>query len=224
MCARLFLPVTDAELAAFLDMAVEDLPPTGPRYNIAPGQDVRVLQEAPRARLLRWGLVPRQAKDPSATRFVNARSETAGQRTAFRDSLRTRRCVVPAAGFFEWKKEGRLRLPYAIRADAGLIGIAGLWDSWTDPGGGTLTSFALLTTEANERIAAVHDRMPVILERGQFAEWLDPARGDLTPFFEPYPASRTSLERVSTRVNKPQFDDPACLRPDPAELTQQRLF
>src|SRR5687767_1386584 len=157
MCARLFLPVSAEDLAALLEVETDDLPPLPPRYNIAPGQDVLAVRGVPdggrEARMLRWGLVPRWAKDPRiAHRLINARSETAARQPAFRDSLRTRRCAVPAAGFYEWKKTGRVSQPYVVRPRSGLVAIAGLWDSWARDGR-ALETCTLLTTAANARVS-----------------------------------------------------------------------
>jgi putative SOS response-associated peptidase YedK len=115
--------------------------------------------------------------------------------------------------------------PYAIRTDAGLVGLAGLWERSPGPDGRPRETFAVLTTDANERLAAVHDRMPVILERRQFGLWLDPERRDrgaLGDLLVPYPADRTRIEPVSTRVNKSDFDDPSCLAPPEADGPQQK--
>jgi putative SOS response-associated peptidase YedK len=230
MCARLFLPATAEELVEFLDAA--GVPPLAPRFNIAPSQDLLVVRLDPsgerRAAFLRWGLVPRWSKDPKiGNKLINARSETAARRGVFADSLRMRRCVVPAGGFYEWKKQGAVRQPYAVRAKAGLLAIAGLWDSW-ERGGQRLETCTILTTTANAAIAPIHDRMPVLLEREQFGAWLDPERRDpdaLAPLMRPYPADRLVVQPVSTRVNRPDFDDPACLDPaDPAVPAQGRLF
>jgi putative SOS response-associated peptidase YedK len=229
MCARVFLSVSDEELADFLEM--DDLPAFAPRYNVAPGQDVLVLRASPKApraaALLRWGLVPRWSKDASGgARMINARSETAGRRAAFKDSLRERRCLIPAAGFYEWKQEGARRQPYAIRSRAGLVALAGVWDAWEGPDR-RLETFTVLTTEAHGALAEIHDRMPVILERDQFSGWLDGGLGspeDLEEWLRPYPAERLTAEAVTTRVNRVDFDDPACLRPEPAPLLSQRTL
>jgi putative SOS response-associated peptidase YedK len=228
MCARIFLPVTDEELAAFLELA--DLPPLAPRYNIAPGQDVLVVHadaiRGRRGRLLRWGLLAGRGPSPASGRpLVNVRSENA-LRGAFRTSLRDRRCIVPAAGFFEWKKVGKASQPYAVRSRAGLIGLGGLWAP-ASPERPGLDTFTILTTEPNERIAQVHDRMPVVLERDQFAAWLDPKTTDasaLEPLMRSYPAERMLLEPVSPRVNRATVDDPACLEPAAPVLPDPRLF
>jgi len=230
MCARLFLPVSAEDLAEFLEIDVGELPEIEPRYNIAPTQDTLVVRAARTGRrqasMLRWGLVPRFAKDPKiAQRLINARSETAGKRGVFRESLRARRCAVPAAGFYEWKKMGRVRQPFAIRPRTGLIAFAGLWDSWQGDGR-RLETFTILTTQPNDKVAAIHDRMPVILDREQLAGWLDPVHDidDVSPLLRPYPADRLVIEPVSTRVNRADFDDPSCLEPVAIPLPEQRTL
>jgi putative SOS response-associated peptidase YedK len=231
MCARLFLPTSPEDLAEFLEIDMTSLPELTPRYNIAPGHDVLVVRRVGAERrpaFLRWGLVPRFAESTrGAHRLINARSETAARRGVFRESLLRRRCAVPAAGFYEWKKMGRVRQPFAIRPRAGLVAVAGLWDVW-EREGQRLESCTLLTTEPNEAIAAVHDRMPVLLGREQIEAWLDPAREapeDLARFWRPYPARKLVVEPVSTRVNRVDFDDPSCLTPLSSPLPEQsRLF
>jgi putative SOS response-associated peptidase YedK len=230
MCARLFLPVSAEELAEFLEIA--GLPELEPRYNIAPGQDLLAVRSGPgggrRASFLRWGLVPSFAQDPKiGHRLINARSETAGTRGVFRESLRMRRCLVPAAGFYEWKSVGSAKQPYAVKPRAGLLAIGGLWDAW-ERDGRRLETCTLLTTTPNELIAPIHDRMPVLLDRERFAEWLDPRQQDprgLAALMQPYPAERLLAHPVSTRVNRPTVDDPACLAPAAVEVPAQgRLF
>jgi putative SOS response-associated peptidase YedK len=230
MCARVFLAASPEELVEFLDVA--PVPAFEPRFNIAPSQDLLVGRlDASGQRhvaFLRWGLIPRWSKDPKiGTKLINARSETAAERGVFAESLRTRRCLVPAGGFYEWRKIGTVRQPYLVRPKTGLLAIAGLWDSW-ERDGQRLDTCTLLTTTANATIAPIHDRMPVLLDREQFGAWLDPGRRDpdsLAPFLRPYPADRLVVQPVSTRVNRPDFDDPACLEVvEPALPAQGRLF
>src|SRR5262245_50090159 len=135
MCARVFLPVTPEELAELFDIEVAQLPPVVPRFNIAPGQDVIVARVGPDGRraatLLRWGLLPQGSGGRAGERLVNIRSESAPRQKTLRDSFRTRRCLIPAAGFYEWKKEGAVRQPYALRSRRGLVALGGLWDADT---------------------------------------------------------------------------------------------
>ena len=157
-----------------------------PRYNIAPGQDVWVVREGsatPRRRLdrLRWGLVPAWSeKAPAAATMINARAETAAEKPAFRLPFRRRRCIVPADGFYEWKRWPSGAQPYLIdRKDGRPFGMAGLWDRWRGPDGTPLESCAILTTSPNELVASLHDRMPVILAPDDFDLWRDPREQDV---------------------------------------------
>ena len=159
-----------------------------PRFNIAPTQDAPVVRMSGGSRrldMLRWGLIPSWADDASSSaRTINARSETAAEKPSFRDAFRERRCLVPADAFYEWKKVPRGKQPYAIRrADDTPLAFAGLWESWRDPSrpaADAVESFTILTTTPNQRLAGLHDRMPVILSPGDFERWLDPDLGRAT--------------------------------------------
>jgi putative SOS response-associated peptidase YedK len=195
------------------------------RYNVAPGQEIAVVRQdtvAPvrRLELLRWGLVPWWAKEPAiGYKMINARSETAAERPAFRDALRDRRCLVPADGFYEWKREGKQKLPFCFtvleenRAEDSLFAFAGLWERWPSPQGQALESCAILTTGPNELMSDVHDRMPVILSPESYELWLDPGfhkLSELRSLLKPYPAAAMRRYRVSERVNSVQNDDAEC--------------
>jgi putative SOS response-associated peptidase YedK len=152
-----------------------------PRYNIAPTQPVAVTRQNPKKpvcelSLMRWGLIPSWAKDPSvAAQMINARSETAGTKPAFRDALRSRRCLVPADGFYEWMRTRKTKQPSCFEVNGGeLFAFAGLWDRWRDPTGKTVEICSILTTAPNAVTSAVHDRMPVILDPDTYDLWLDP--------------------------------------------------
>ncbi len=168
----------------------------------------------------RWGLVPHWAKDPSiGNRLINARAESVATKAAFRDALRSRRCLVPADGFYEWSGHGAERRPYIFRRpDRAMIGIAGLYDRWTSEGGEVVDSCTLITTEANATLAPFHDRMPVILAPGDYARWLDRGQEEpqvLMSLLAPCPADWLDSSPVSTRINNPRNDDPDCLVPEP---------
>ncbi len=219
MCGRFTLTSTPETLA--LRFGLDAAPEMAPRFNIAPSQDVVTIRVRDGVRVLemrRWGLVPHWARDPKiGNRMINARSETVTEKPAFRDAFRARRCLVPADGFYEWAGGKGPRQPYHIAlSDGGPFAIAGLWEHWSDRAAVTIDSCTLLTTSANERIASLHDRMPVILDPGDWDLWLDPTirGGDaLQTLLGPIAADRVDLRPVSRHVNDPKHDDPACVAP-----------
>ncbi len=222
MCGRFSLTTAGPILADLFGLDdPEILAQWRARYNIAPTQAIlaiRVGADGKRAiAYLRWGLIPRWTKDPRAgPALINARGDTVAERPMFKGLLESRRAIVPADGFFEWKKEGARKLPqYFQLRDGGPFGIAALWESWRGPEQ-TIESVTLLTTEPNELVSAIHDRMPAILPPEARARWLDPAITDpaeLIPLIAPYPAGRMRATPVSTMVNKATADDPACIAP-----------
>lgn len=167
MCGRFTLRVPAAELVEIFRLLRR--PDVQPRYNIAPTQPVAVVRRIDRGRelsMLRWGLVPSWAKDPKiGARMINARAETVATKPAFRTALRRRRCLVPADGFYEWAKSaGGTKQPhYITRRDGRPFAFAGLWESWDGPDGSSIESCTIVTTEANDLVGRIHDRMPVIL-------------------------------------------------------------
>ena len=198
-----------------------------PRFNVAPSQNVaavRANDDGHTLAMLRWGLIPAWARDPAiGHRLINARSETAAEKPSFRAAYRHRRCLIPADGFYEWKREGKTRQPwlFALR-DAAPFAFAGLWERWTVPTGAALTgslaerrpgdaveTCTILTTAANETVAPVHGRMPVILPREAHDPWL---AGEDVPL-APYPVDDMTAHPVSTLVNRPANDDPRCVEP-----------
>jgi putative SOS response-associated peptidase YedK len=218
MCGRFTLTRSAAEVAEHFGLA--SAPGFAAHWNAAPTQElpsVRVRSTGERVlELRRWGLVPRWAKDASVgARMINARVEGVQERPAFREALRRRRCLVPADGFFEWQGKARARRPFHIALpDGGLFGIAGLYERWRGPGGEVVDSFTLLTRAARGAVAALHDRMPLILDPPGYAAWLDPAAPDPAALLAGLPeALGASLiaRPVSTRVNDVRNDDPACL-------------
>lgn len=187
-------------------------------YNVAPTRQVPVvLAEGGKRRLemLRWGLVPSWADDPGiGARMINARSETAPEKPSFRRAFRDRRCLIPADGFYEWKRENGGKQPYYFRMQGGRpFAFAGLWESWTKDG--EIRSCAILTTAANEVVAGIHERMPVILPSRHYEAWLDPEaeRDELTDLLVPYPGDDLETYPVSRFVNSPGNDDPRCIEP-----------
>lgn len=223
MCGRYTVTVPLEQLA--FRFGFDPAGPAGdlrPRYNVAPAQEVlAVLPDGERRlpRLLRWGLIPSWAKDPGiGARLINARIETVAEKPAFRQAVRRRRCLVPADGFIEWRRQGGRRDPFWFRLRSGEpFAFAGLWEVWTPQGGPALASCTILTTAANALVAAIHDRMPVILPAEAEEDWLDPtapAEALLAALREPYPAEAMEVRPANPRVNSPRNDDPGCLAPE----------
>jgi len=220
MCGRFTLTAPADVLQQFFPLF--DLPDVEPRYNIAPTQMVITLRHLPQAarpefERLRWGLVPPWADDIKiGYRMINARSETAADKPAFRSAFRQRRCLILADGFYEWQKnDGRKQPWYIHRADGKPFAFAGLWERW-DKGEQPLQSCTILTTDSNELMRPLHERMPVILEAADYDSWLDPARhegADLQGLLRPYPGQDLAAYPVGTHVNNARFDDNSCLVP-----------
>jgi putative SOS response-associated peptidase YedK len=194
-----------------------------PRYNIAPTQPIPVIRQNPREpvrelSLVRWGLIPSWAKDSSvAAKMINARSETAGTKPAFRDALKFRRCLIPADGFYEWMRTGKAKQPYCFEVNEGeLFAFAGLWDRWRNPSGNTVETCTILTTAPNALTAPVHDRMPVILDPDNYDLWLDPGMKNVaaaSELLKPFDARLMRCYPVSTRINHVANDDEECSAP-----------
>lgn len=218
MCGRFTLTVSASVLAGIFEMD----PPPGftARFNIAPTQTHPVVsagEEVTRQwRQCRWGLVPAWAKDPGiGARMINARAETATEKPSFRQAVRTRRCLVPADGFFEWSKTPGGKQPHHIRfTDRRVFAFGGLWERWDRGPEPPIESFTILTTTPNSLVRTIHDRMPVIIPPDSWDEWLEPAplapdrRDRLTA---PYDPSAMESVQVCKRVNTPSNDDPECL-------------
>ncbi|GAB4230868.1 MAG: SOS response-associated peptidase [Kiloniellaceae bacterium] len=232
MCGRFLLtapPEALRRLFGFLEQ-----PNLEPRYNIAPSQAVAAMIRDDQARRhlvwMRWGLVPNWSKEPArATPLINARGETVAEKPSFRDAFAQRRCVVFADGFYEWRQGGN-RQPYCVRlADAAPFAFAALWEPVAGSGEGEPgQGFALITTEANAKMAEVHHRMPVILTPEQVEPWLDPAspRDALQDLLKPLPDDAVTLTPVSKRVNSVREDDAELLTEEelPAAPSQFDLF
>jgi putative SOS response-associated peptidase YedK len=221
MCGRFRI----AQKKAILEevFAAQDVADDGdwvPRYNVAPGQEIAIVRQDATSpvRLLsrvRWGLIPSWAKNPSVGfKLINARAETAADMPSFREALRLRRCLIPADGFYEWKRHGKEKLPFCFTLlDEAVFAFAGLWDEWKSPPGLAIATCSILTTTPNRLMQDVHDRMPVILERDAYERWLDPGLtrvAELQPLLKPYPAEAMRRYRVSQRVNHVKNDDPEC--------------
>jgi putative SOS response-associated peptidase YedK len=219
MCGRYTLKTPVEKLAEEFgfDASSVELPPN---YNVAPTQEVAaVLAENGHRRLelLRWGLIPSWADDPGiGSRMINARSETAPEKPSFRRAFRERRCLIPADGFYEWKRVNGGKQPYYIHMkEERPFAFAGLWESWKDEGGPEIRSCAILTTKPNALAREIHDRMPVILPAGSYAAWLDPEaeKEELVALLVPYPEDEMETYPVSRFVNSPQNNDPRCVEP-----------
>ncbi|MCB9234990.1 MAG: SOS response-associated peptidase [Bacteroidia bacterium] len=219
MCGRysLYLPLD--KIALELGINITDLL-LEPRYNAAPSQLLPVItNDRPHEiQLFRWGLIPFWAKDPSiGNKMINARSETVLEKPAFRQAMDKRRCLVLCDGFYEWKKSPSGKVPHHIRLKGGgLIALAGLWESWKDPEGREIKSFTILTTQANELVQPLHERMPVFLLEKDAKDWLNPEipGAQLQYLFKPFPADGMEAYPVSTLLNSPRHDGPEVLIPD----------
>jgi putative SOS response-associated peptidase YedK len=226
MCGRYNLRHAPAEVAEFLQAQREPGLEFGPRYNIAPTQPIVAARREEDGRRvltrLRWGLIPSWADDPnSGPQLINARAETVATKPAFRSAFRRRRCLIPASGFYEWRREGGTKQPFHIhRRDEGLFCFAGLWEQW-EKGSRDVESAAIITTQANPLLRPIHDRMPVILRPDQFTVWLsteiDPAA--LRELLVPYSGDELEADPISDRVNNVRNDSPECLRSIPSDTT-----
>jgi putative SOS response-associated peptidase YedK len=219
MCVRFTLRASPGELTELFMLA--EVPQLDPHYNIAPTQTVfavRVNSAGDREPVqLRWGLVPSWAKDTQiAYKLINARSETAASKPSFRHAFRHKRCLIAASGFYEWKKAGKAKQPYYVhRRDGKPFAFAGLWEAWSI-GGVPVESCTILTTEANDPMRPLHDRMPVILDAKDYDRWLDVATQEpakLMPLLVPYHGGDLTAYRVSTLVNMAKNKDARCIEP-----------
>jgi putative SOS response-associated peptidase YedK len=217
MCGRFKLEASGDDLV--VEFALASAPRIRPRYNIAPTQAALTIRPGteglPEGHVLRWGLVPSWAREPSiGSRMINARAETVADKPAFRSAFRRRRCLVPADGFYEWQKQGRIRVPHLLRMrDGRPFAFAGLWESWEGPDG-ALETFTILTTEPNTLVAPIHDRMPVILAPGARETWLhDDDPHALAALLRPFDPDAMEALAVSRAVNDTRFDDPSCAQP-----------
>ena len=221
MCGRFVLMTPGKSLTEHFRLAEE--PSLGPRYNIAPTQPVAIIK--PKAgtsqrelKIVRWGLIPFWAKDAKmGAGFINARSETAADRPAFRTAFKMRRCIIPADGFYEWKKLEKGRAPYLVVLSNRLVfAFAGLWETWKSPDGELIESCTILTTDANELIQPIHDRMPTILSPSDYDLWLNPdtkTTESLKHMLKPFPSEEMIMFPVSGKVNKASYDAADCVEP-----------
>jgi putative SOS response-associated peptidase YedK len=218
MCARYTLTARPQLVAELFDLDL--LIDIQPRYNVAPTQQVLALRTSPEGKreftTLRWGLVPFWADDVKiGNKLLNARGETIFEKPSFRDAAKKRRCLIPADGFYEWRTENGKKQPYFIHEPGRKpFAFAGLWERWHGEDGKELQTCSIVTTDANSLLKPLHDRMPVILHKKDFSNWLDPALTDakqLKPLLKPLPDEALQMYRVTPRMSSPRYDDPSCV-------------
>jgi putative SOS response-associated peptidase YedK len=218
MCGRFARIVSDRTLRE--KYRLERMAQLRDGYNIAPQQSIGAVRTAEDGRelvLLKWGLIPSWSKDPKiAFKLTNARAETVDEKPSFRSAFKQRRCIIPATGFFEWKREAKQKQPFYIHPHGEeLFSFAGLWETWHDPEGEIVESCAVITTEANELMRPIHDRMPVILNWEGEEVWLNPrsAPDALCALLVPFPADRMGAYAVDPYVNNAKNQGPKCIEP-----------
>ena len=220
MCGRFALKTPPVFIQEHFHLP--DTPDLPPRYNIAPSQGIAVIRHLPEKSfrqldMIRWGLIPYWAEDIKiGSKLINARSETLAQKPSFRTAFKKRRCLIAADGFYEWKRTGKIKQPFYVQLKkGGVFSFAGLWETWKSSNGNSIESCTIITTSPNELIREIHDRMPVILHPEQYEIWLQgqPSSHSLQQLYAPYPAGRMEMYRVSSEVNSPKNESPACLMP-----------
>jgi putative SOS response-associated peptidase YedK len=219
MCGR-FVRITPIPVIAKKFKAKQLFADLAPSYNIAPSQEIVIINDEGVRQLVQctWGFIPSWAKDPSiGNKMINARSETVAEKPAFRSAFKKKRCLVIADGFYEWKTEGKRKFPMYIRLKSKEpFGFAGLYNVWKAPDGNQICTCTIITTEANEAVKPIHDRMPVILTRDKEEIWIDPATEDkemLVGILKPYPSEEMEAYEVSTKVNFPQYNTSSNIKP-----------
>lgn len=230
MCARYTLTI---EITQILKRLLIKTPVKGfvPSYNIAPTHTAPVIlnKQERSLQFLRWGLIPSWAKDPAiGHKLINARAETIAEKPSFRRAFQKNRCLVPADGFYEWQTatDGRTKIPMRIRLKSKEpFTIAGLWESWKDPQEKEVRTFTIITTEPNEILQPIHNRMPVIMKKEDEEVWLDPnaEAKHLVKTLGPYPAEEMEAYAVSRLVNNPRVNAPECIEPS-VRPPEPRLF
>lgn len=233
MCGRYRLTAKERYLRDHFGL--DDDPSWTPRWNITPTQQVAIIRQhrdQPRRAfsLARWGLIPYWAKDSGmGLKTINAMSETAAEKPAFRDALKFRRCLIPADGFYEWKRLGsKEKQPYQFQmADDSSFAFAGLWERWQDSDKTIIETCTILTTKPNALVSEIHDRMPVIVASDDYDLWLDPGIKDpnrVAECLRPFDANLMKKFAVSARVNRPENDDEQCSKEVPAAQSAPLLF
>ena len=217
MCGRFTLSQPNNAIASAFNIA--QIPPLEPRYNIAPTQLIPSILSASggekQLQMLRWGLIPSWAKDDKiSAKLINARAETVSEKPSFKAAFKRRRCLIIADGFYEWQRQEKKKQPYYFRLqNAQLFAFAGLWEQWKSPDEDIINSCTILTTEANDLLRPIHDRMPVILESKDYGLWLDSEaqQPQLQQLLRPYQADLMTSYTVSTKVNNPKNNTPECI-------------
>lgn len=219
MCGRFSFTQPDKIVAEIFQLA--SVPPLSPRYNIAPTQSVPTVlvsdDKNRHLKMLRWGLIPSWAKDiKMGAKLINARAETVSEKPAFRSAFKRRRCLILADGFYEWQEQGGKKQPfYFALQDGKPFAFAGLWEGWEKSEDEAIESCTILTTEANELMRPIHDRMPVILDPKDYDKWLDPEvqkPESLQSLLQPYQSEEMNFYPVSTKVNNAKTDSPDCIK------------
>jgi len=220
MCGRFSQSLAGDAIAQAFQLA--EVPDWQPRHNIAPTQTIPAIMATEKSdrhfKPLRWGLIPSWSKDPAiGVKMINARSETVAEKPSFRSAFKRHRCLILADGFYEWRKQSGKKQPFYFQLqDGSPFAFAGLWERWQALEGDVLETCTILTTEANQLVAQVHDRMPVILPTDRYDQWLDPTPQPSEPLqalLRPYDADRMSAYPVSVSVNSPWNDVPECVTP-----------
>lgn len=219
MCGRFTLRQTTEAIAETFQLSDIDEQSLNSQYNISPTQTVATIRKDSQRHLkwLRWGLIPSWAKDESiGNRLINARAETLIEKPSFRSAFKNRRCLILADGFYEWQKTEKQKQPYYFQLKGGKsFAFAGLWETWQPSEGEAITSCTIITTEANDIVKPIHDRMPVILSPDAYDQWLDPKAKSpeiLSPFLKPYDAQAMETYPVSRAVNSPSYNQSDCIK------------
>lgn len=221
MCGRFALGAPPFSIIEFFN--IDKLIDFEPSYNIAPTQSIPAIihdkdSNQRTMKMLHWGLIPFWSKDNSiSSRLINARSETVAEKPSFRNAFKHKRCLIPTTGFYEWEKKSKLKQPYYIKVrDEQLFAFAGLWEHWENDVKGEIESCTILTTEANNLINPIHDRMPVILNPNDYDMWLDTditEKETLEPLLKPYLSENMTMYPISRDVNNPLKDNPRIIEP-----------
>jgi len=217
MCGRYsFTQLAEAIADKF---QVKEVPPLSPRYNIAPTQEIATVSVNSESsdrqfKMLRWGLIPSWAKDAKmGAKLINARAETVAEKPAFRAAFKKRRCLILADGFYEWQTQNGEKQPFYFRLEnSEPFAFAGLWEHWEKGEGEPIETCTILTTEANELMCPIHNRMPVILDSKNYEQWLDPKMVK-TELLQPYSTEKMICYPVSRQVNNSKNDRPECIQP-----------